>query len=63
MDNMLLALEKILEEQAELQDRARPFEQNPARVREVIELGCERAREVAEETLNEVRLAVGTKYQ
>jgi hypothetical protein len=26
-------------------------------------LGCERAREVAEETLNEVRLAVGTKYQ
>ena len=55
-------LEKILEEQAELQDRARPFEQNPARVREVIESGCERAREVAEETLNEVRLAVGTKY-
>ena len=56
-------LEKILEEQAELQDRARPSEQNPARVREVIESGCERAREVAEETLNEVRLAVGTKYQ
>ena len=52
-----------IEEQAELQDRARPFEQNPARVREVIESGCERAREVAEETLNEVRLAVGTKYQ
>ena len=53
-------LDALLEEQAVLRDRAAPFEKNPARAREVIEAGCARAREVAEETLDEVRTAVGT---
>ena len=55
-------LDALLEEQAVLRDRAAPFEKNPARAREVIEAGCARAREVAEETLDEVRTAVGTLY-
>ena len=52
----------LLEEQTVLRERAAPFEKNPARAREVIETGCARAREVAEETLDEVRTAVGTLY-
>ena len=55
-------LDALLEEQAVLRERAAPFENNPARAREVIETGCARAREVAEETLDEVRTAVGTLY-
>ena len=55
-------LESLLEEQALLRARAEPFERNPGRMREVIEVGCARAREVAEETLEEVRTAVGTLY-
>ena len=55
-------LESLLEEQALLRDRAEPFERNPETMREVIEVGCARASEVAEETLEEVRTAVGTLY-
>jgi len=55
-------LESLLEEQALLRARAEPFERNPGRMREVIEVGCARAREVAEDTLEEVRTAVGTLY-
>ena len=55
-------LDALLGEQAELRERAAPFEKNPARARELIEAGCARAREVAEETLDEVRTAVGTLY-
>ena len=55
-------LESLLEEQVLLRARAEPFERNPGRMREVIEVGCARAREVAEETLEEVRTAVGTLY-
>ena len=55
-------LDAVLEEQVVLRERAAPFEKNPARTREVIEAGCARAREVAEETLDEVRTAVGTLY-
>lgn len=56
-------LEKVLEEQTELRERAAPFENNPGRLRDVIETGCERARAAADETLNEVRAVVGTLYK
>ena len=55
-------LDALLEEQTLLRERAEPFEKNPGRIREIIESGCERARTTAEETLNEVRVAVGTLY-
>ncbi len=56
-------LETILEEQSVLRARARPFEENPQQVREIIESGCERAKVVADETMREVRAVVGTLYE
>lgn len=55
-------IQKVLEEQQQIQERARPYEQNPAMVREVIEHGNRRAREVAKSTMEIVRDAVGTTY-
>ena len=48
--------------QAELsvfRERARPFEDDPGLVREIIAGGCEQAREQARETLDEVRQVMG----
>ncbi len=56
-------IEKILEEQEDIRQRAQPYESNPERVREVIELGNQRAREVASETMAIVREVVGTVYK
>ncbi len=56
-------LDAILREQMLLKERARPFEEDPALVRRIMEEGCERARAAAEETMREVRAAVGTVYQ
>lgn len=55
-------IQKVLEEQQQIQERARPYEQNPAMVREVIEHGNRRARAVAKSTMEIVRDAVGTTY-
>ena len=55
-------IEKVLEEQAVIRDRAKPYEQNPDRVREVIQDGDARARKVASETMQIVRESVGTVY-
>jgi len=52
--------------QAELavfRERARPFEDDPGLVREIIAGGCEQAREVARETLDEVRQVMGLGYR
>ncbi len=56
-------IEKVLEEQAEIRQRARPYESNPHRVKEVIEAGNQRARQAAAETMEIVREAVGTVYK
>ena len=56
-------IEKILQEQEEIAERARPYEDNPAMLREVIEQGNERAGVVARETMEIVRDAVGTIYR
>ena len=52
--------------QAELslfRERARPFEDDPGLVRELIAGGCEQAREQARETLDEVRQVMGLGYR
>ncbi len=52
--------------QAELslfRERARPFEDDPGLVREIIAGGCEQAREHARETLDEVRQVMGLGYR
>lgn len=53
---------KILEEQEEIQQRARPYESNPEQVWEIIHQGNRKARETALETMQIVRDAVGTRY-
>ena len=53
---------KVLEEQEHIRDRARPYESNPEKVREVIHEGNLKAREAARETMGIVRKAVGTVY-
>jgi len=52
----------IIAEQKENQRRANEYSADPTLVRNIIADGCERAREVAEDTLDEVRRCVGTDY-
>lgn len=55
-------IDAVLAEQEIFRDRARPFERNPKRVREIIDAGCADARRAAAETMAVVRDAVGTLY-
>ncbi len=55
-------IDSIIAEQKENQRRAKEYSADPTLVRNIIADGCERAREVAEDTLDEVRRCVGTDY-
>lgn len=55
-------IESVLAELLPIQERASEFEQDPGRVRAIIREGSEAARDVARETLDEVRQAMGLKY-
>ena len=55
-------IDSILAELEPLQARAQEFQQNPARVRTILNQGTEAAREVARETLEEVRRVMGLGY-
>jgi tryptophanyl-tRNA synthetase len=55
-------IDSILAELEPLQARAREFEQNPGRVRTILNEGTDAAREVARETLAEVRRVMGLGY-
>ena len=55
-------LEAIQAEQAEMRERAQPYIDDQARLREIIANGCERARVQAEETMRDVREAMGVRY-
>jgi len=54
---------KVLEEQEEIRERARPYESDPGKVKDVIHEGCQKARKVAVETMEVVREVVGTVYK
>lgn len=54
---------KVLAEQVAFRERARRYENNPDEVREVIAEGDRKARQVAGETMEMVRAAVGTVYR
>lgn len=56
-------IKTVLAEQEVTLQRAKPYEQNPAMLREVIEHGNQRAGEVARHTMDVVRQAVGTVYR
>ena len=52
----------IIEEQRPICERARHFEENPDIVRSILVEGSEKARDVAGDTLDEVRQAMGLAY-
>jgi tryptophanyl-tRNA synthetase len=55
-------IQAIQEEQADFIERAKPFAENPDLVHGIIAEGCEKAREVARDTLNEVNEVMGLNY-
>ena len=55
-------IDSVLAELQPIQERAREFEQDLGRVRAIIHEGSEAARDVARETLDEVRQVMGLKY-
>ena len=55
-------IDSVLGELAPIRERAREFEADPQLVRNILLEGGEAARAVAEETMDEVRSAIGLKY-
>ena len=53
----------MLKEQAPIRERALEYEQDKETVRGIITDGCEAARGVARETLEEVRAAMGLNHR
>ena len=51
-------IDKVLEENAGMRKRAQEYEDNPELVNTILAEGCEKAREAARETLDEVRRAM-----
>jgi tryptophanyl-tRNA synthetase len=55
-------IDAMLIEQAPMHERALRYVENPKLLRDVVAHGCERARKVAEETMGDVRAAMGLNY-
>jgi tryptophanyl-tRNA synthetase len=62
LDCKQFIIDSVLQELEPIQERAREFEQDPQRVRAIISDGCAAARDVARDSLEEVRLAMGLSY-
>lgn len=56
-------VDAILKEQEPIRERAREYTEDPEVVRGIISEGCEAARDVARETMDEVRSAMGLTYK
>ena len=55
-------IEGVLKEQEPMRERARQYEEDPQLVKNIIADGCEKARKLAQETLRDVREAMGLDY-
>jgi tryptophanyl-tRNA synthetase len=55
-------IDGIVREQEPMRERAQPFLDDPTLVRNIVADGCERARKLAEETMRDVREAMGLDY-
>jgi tryptophanyl-tRNA synthetase len=55
-------IDSILREQQPWRDRAAPLLADPRRVRDIVEAGTERARGIAQQTMHDVRAAMGLAY-
>jgi tryptophanyl-tRNA synthetase len=56
-------IDRVIEEQAPMRERARPYQEDPALVRSIVAEGCEKARTLAGETMRDVREAMGLGYR
>jgi tryptophanyl-tRNA synthetase len=56
-------IERIVEEVTGMRQRAQEYEDNPDQVRGIIAEGCEKAREVAGQTIDDVKQAMGLTYR
>ena len=56
-------IDEIVVEIRGIRERAKEYEENPDLVRGIISEGCEKARDVARATLEEVRSAMGLEYR
>ena len=55
-------IDAVLEEQKPMRERAEKYLEDPTLVRSIIADGCEKARKLAQETLRDVRQAMGLDY-
>ena len=55
-------IEGMLKEQEPMRERARMYEEDPALVRNIVADGCEKARKLAQETMRDVREAMGLGF-
>ena len=55
-------IDKILAEQAPMVERIKKYEEDPTLVRNIIADGCEKANKLAEETMRDIREAMGLNY-
>jgi len=55
-------IDAVLEEQKPMRERAEKYLADPTLVRSIIADGCEKARKLAQETMREVRQAMGLNY-
>ncbi len=56
-------IDAIIKELKPMRERAAPFEEDPTLVKNIIADGCEKARDTAEETMRDVRDAMGLNYR
>ncbi|HSD43901.1 MAG TPA: tryptophan--tRNA ligase [Burkholderiales bacterium] len=55
-------IDKVLAEQGPMRERAQKYLDDPTLVRSIVADGCDKARELARETMREVREAMGLNY-
>ena len=55
-------IDAILKEQEPIRERAQRYLDQPALLRDIVDAGCDKARDVARETMREVRQAMGLSY-
>jgi len=55
-------IEGVLKEQEPMRERAKLYEEDPQLVKNIIADGCEKARKLAQETMRDVREAIGLDY-
>ena len=56
-------IDAVLKEQQPIRERAREYQEDPEIVKGIINEGCEAARDVARETIEEVRQVIGLSYR